>query len=976
MSHTHWDREWYLPSRYTRRWLGQFFRSLLDRCRADKSYSFHLDGQTILLEDLQEPELLPALKDTVRRGQIALGPYYQQPDWNLASGESLIRNLLIGLRDARSVGEPCMVGWLPDSFGQIAQTAQIHRLFGIRFLTVWRGVPLPPQELACELSWKSPDGTRALTSYLVDSYRNAMQIARMPELAATRLTWATDRLAPFARSGLQLLLNGYDQERHPEDIPGLLRELQKTDTPLPAHDVRQSSLEQYFAELEQWQIAGGETTEVTGSMYAGRYISVFPGVLSARTYLKVFNFRCQTLLSRYIEPLAALRMRSAPPEWRSVVQEQLERLWRRVLRNHPHDSICGVSVDPVHADMEHRFSAIETECLAFAAHLLPPGQNLIVNPSATPRDLVLDDAVYTVPALSVQPRANLTPKADPPGLTVEEQTFRVSNRFYEACVERDGTLSLTSADGAVKLQDLCAIADDGDAGDTYNYSPTAVDSTIRSGTTVTRTMSECGACSAAITVEHRLNLPQRLSQDRSTRSERTEAQVVTVSYRFSAVTPVVGIHVEMTNTVRDHRLRMLFPTDLTSAELLHETQFAQDRTAFERDAVGDDDSLPPEVARVMLGARERDPNTQAPMQRYAAVRRDGDTRGCAVYGRGVHEVEPISDRRTIAVTLLRSVGWLARPDLSSRIGDAGPLMFTPDAQCIRRLSWELGLSAGDCSDEALLRHAEEFCCPVWIPRTMDGAHQHDPGAALAGPDVRGHVGVSGVKIAEDGAGYVLRLWNGTSTPQAVRIHEPAGIRFAETLMADEQRTDTDALACEPETDGDTIDLTILPWKIVSVRIIAAEVALSLPELADTSGRVRSPFEAIRPVADRAHVDAPLDDNDLQAELDRLRELKATLVRLRPKAPKDPDLTDTDGLALQSQISSLERASVEAEISYEINRFRLEAWRKGNRLPEREPAPLFDRLCELGDTLNEARVSKRLDDYVLDLSRAGRGTRGH
>ena len=126
ISHTHWDREWFVPAGFARTWLVPFFDSLFKLLEKEEEYRFVLDGQSILLEDYIL-QLSPTDRErTAKRiarfageGRLILGPYYQQPDWQLVSGEALVRNLLIGSADAASLaGEHrSRVGWLMDNFG-------------------------------------------------------------------------------------------------------------------------------------------------------------------------------------------------------------------------------------------------------------------------------------------------------------------------------------------------------------------------------------------------------------------------------------------------------------------------------------------------------------------------------------------------------------------------------------------------------------------------------------------------------------------------------------------------------------------------------------------------------------------------------------------------------------------------------------------------------------------------------------------
>ncbi|MFZ2658677.1 MAG: hypothetical protein WAX69_27340, partial [Victivallales bacterium] len=118
VSHFHWDREWYLPFQDYRELLVRVIDELMDLLEQDPGYRcFTLDGQTVPLEDYLaiRPEQRERLLRQVKSGNIEIGPWFVQPDEFLLSGESLIRNLLLGFRQARAIGvEPMKVGYVPD----------------------------------------------------------------------------------------------------------------------------------------------------------------------------------------------------------------------------------------------------------------------------------------------------------------------------------------------------------------------------------------------------------------------------------------------------------------------------------------------------------------------------------------------------------------------------------------------------------------------------------------------------------------------------------------------------------------------------------------------------------------------------------------------------------------------------------------------------------------------------------------------
>ena len=140
--HTHWDREWYQPFQQMRARLVTMADRMIPLVDRGTIPSFHFDGQTIVLEDYLElrPRAEPLLRKLIRAGKIQVGPWYVLADSFLVSGESLIRNLEIGMAIARRFGRSLAVGYIPDQFGHIAQMPQILAGFGFTTAVLWRGV--------------------------------------------------------------------------------------------------------------------------------------------------------------------------------------------------------------------------------------------------------------------------------------------------------------------------------------------------------------------------------------------------------------------------------------------------------------------------------------------------------------------------------------------------------------------------------------------------------------------------------------------------------------------------------------------------------------------------------------------------------------------------------------------------------------------------------------------------------------------
>ena len=374
ISHTHWDREWYLTHEQFRFRLVTLVDRLLDLLDSDPEYKhFHLDGQTIVLEDYLEirPDQEARLRHAIESGRILIGPWYVMPDEFLVSGESLIRNLLRGHRLSREFGTPMPVGYLPDLFGHVGQMPQIWRQFGLDNTILWRGFG----GASAEYWWDAPDGSRLLMMHLPpEGYCNATRIVFDPEAMMTRAREKVDFERGRTRTGQALLMNGVDHVEPHTAIPSLIAQL----SAVPGQRARHSTLPDYVAAVRTRVEAEHPSLEIiVGELRSGTdYANLLPGVLSARVYLKQQNAYVQTLLESYAEPLSVFASYFASPHLAPshaalphpapahaaprtsfpYPAGQLRHAWKTLLQNHPHDSICGCSIDAVHEENMTRFA--------------------------------------------------------------------------------------------------------------------------------------------------------------------------------------------------------------------------------------------------------------------------------------------------------------------------------------------------------------------------------------------------------------------------------------------------------------------------------------------------------------------------------------------------------------------------------------------------------------------------------------------
>ena len=121
----------------------ELFDNLFDLFENDPEFkSFHLDGQTIVLDDYLE--IRPENRDKVQRyideGKLKIGPFYILQDDYLISSEANVRNTLIGQAECAKWGKSTQIGYFPDTFGNMGQAPQILQKSGIHVAAFGRGV--------------------------------------------------------------------------------------------------------------------------------------------------------------------------------------------------------------------------------------------------------------------------------------------------------------------------------------------------------------------------------------------------------------------------------------------------------------------------------------------------------------------------------------------------------------------------------------------------------------------------------------------------------------------------------------------------------------------------------------------------------------------------------------------------------------------------------------------------------------------
>ncbi len=359
--HTHWDRAWYVSFEAYQHRLIAVLERIVGHLESGRLAKFSLDGQTVLLQDAQAllPNLLKRLQSHLESGRLHVGPWFTMPDTNLVSLESLLRNLEKGQQEARTLGCTQFTAYLPDTFGQPESIPMLFNKFGITHALIWRGRALTPESSPI-FQWLSPNGDGLITYQLPEGYFHMpLQDLETPSLddKIRAVQALEDRLAKW--DAPVFLPLGGDHLAPPD-----AQILDASKQALKAHQVVHPH---EFMETVSSKVSRNSLEKRQGELrdYGENAPPLLSGTLLSRPWLKQLNAQCEWWLTQIWEPLRARHQEYLQTHQKEHLTWQwqaegkaLKEAWRLLLLNHPHDDICGCSIDSVHLQNEARFQNV------------------------------------------------------------------------------------------------------------------------------------------------------------------------------------------------------------------------------------------------------------------------------------------------------------------------------------------------------------------------------------------------------------------------------------------------------------------------------------------------------------------------------------------------------------------------------------------------------------------------------------------
>ncbi len=348
VGHSHLDIAWQWQTKHSRRKAGRTASNVLRIMELYNDFKF-LQSQGQLYQYIKEryPALFTKIKERVKAGQWEItGGMWVEPDANIPSGESLVRQFLYGKRFfKREFNVDPKVVWLPDGFGFCYTLPQIIKKSAMDyFMTTkmsWSQFEKLPYDT---FQWEGLDGTRVLTHMITTPDRrgwNDYSVDLVPEYVVG--CWKNYKQKD--KNDSVLLSYGWgDGGGGP--TPDMMENSRRFDylPALPRH--RQGTAEEFFRDLEEkaadFPVWNNEL-----------YLQFHRGCYTSQAFIKKANRESEILYhnAELFSALAFLQGAAYP-------QEALTRGWELILLNQFHDILPGSSIAEVYEDSAKEYEEI------------------------------------------------------------------------------------------------------------------------------------------------------------------------------------------------------------------------------------------------------------------------------------------------------------------------------------------------------------------------------------------------------------------------------------------------------------------------------------------------------------------------------------------------------------------------------------------------------------------------------------------
>ena len=839
--HSHWDREWYFTTSRSKVYLMKDLGDVLNTLENDPEFKyFMVDAQGSLLDDYIKwrPQDKERISKLVNDGRLVIGPWYTQTDQLVISGESIVRNMYYGMKRCESFGKYMNVGYVPDSFGQSGNMPQIYRQFGIEDTLFWRGVS-DDMVKHTDYNWRGDDGSVVFTTQIPFGYYIGGNIPEEPE--ENEEFWQKECLEKAGgRSATRHIYfpNGFDQAPVRTNLPQLVQERNEKD---PENEYVISCIEDYIKDVKS---ENPELEEVQGELVIAKHMRIHKSIFSSRSDLKVMNTQIQNYVTNVMEPLLTISYNLGNEYPHEAVAEIWKLLFENAAHDSIGSCISDTANEDVYVrykqardiavnlvelhsrliatnvknDADMTFTVINTlpqkrKDTVIVKTYVPGGKFAIIDEKGNDvdytiiksRDLtdyVLSQTIMLDPSrkfyvpdqvleVTMAIKANDVPalgyvqysidtKKDSHKETADKKVLE--NKYYTIEVEENGSLTIVDKANNVTYKNQGILVENGDDGDSFNYSPPRKDMEVFSNESKCTVKISGSDIYDQAEIHFDMVVPADLDERAEGKVSVTMLVDMTVALRKDS--KVIDFNVKVDNKGLSHRLCVLFDSQIVSAFNYADQQFGlikrpnyyEKEMKLYMESMNNKTEKKAGIQELANWANDQStwqepPISIEPTQSYVSLT-DGKT-GIAVIPQGVREYEVLDDSK-IRLTLFRTYGFMGKENLIYRPGRASGerIIETPAAQLLKEMEFNFGFTsyAGDINDSDIDTLAKQYNTNlevytyaeflngrlIFSQREIEG--QNAKIHSLF--ETEGNLVVSAVKKAEEDDGYIIRLYNG------------------------------------------------------------------------------------------------------------------------------------------------------------------------------------------------------------------------
>jgi mannosylglycerate hydrolase len=619
VNHTHWDREWYFTTADALVLSENCFTEVLDELERNAEAKFCLDGQSSIVDDYIQirPERMEQIKKFVKQNRLSIGPWYTQTDAFFVNGESIIRNLTLGIRDSKKYGKHMNIGYLPDTFGFNAQMPTILRNCGIDNIVFFRGIDFQKHVSSPYFKWKGLSKKEIIAVNLVNGYGVAALLSNNDAYIQKKLVPITKKIGKLSNLDEILIPIGEDQLDIINDLHEKLLSINKKTEDKYELSTYENFM-QYLRSKTDLQYYSGEFREPCLSR-------VHKSIGSVRYDIKRTNFTIEQKLLNRIEPLMAI----AKANKINVGEKLLHMAWKKILEGQAHDGMGGCVSDDVAIDILHRMKeareiadSIENLIVKRLAEQIKLKENeiIIFNTLPTPYNgykkiefmcssknikLIGYEDIFILETTCYEARENIrlvSPDGDRyitepayykivmvvnielpsmgyrvvqfeekedfivPELQLSNDT-NICNDYYNICFENN-ELELNSSFGK-KISNFIVFEDCGNDGDTYDFSPIIGDKPILLPLSITKVLKTSNM--QIMNLKGEFHLPLKLCDrliEGNKNSLSIELEIILLKNCDR-----IEFKCKVDNQIYSHRLRVKINTDIFAKETIASLPF-------------------------------------------------------------------------------------------------------------------------------------------------------------------------------------------------------------------------------------------------------------------------------------------------------------------------------------------------------------------------------------------------------------------